>query len=73
MVQKCPLFVNDHTIENVNTGGGRWLKKRQNFVNVVCERPQRRISDNKDPRTLGGQKILNDMLINSLVIIENTL
>ena len=38
MVQKCPLFVNFHTIENVNTGG--WVvKKSQNLVNVICERP----------------------------------
>ena len=31
MVQKCPLFVNVHKVENV--------KKSQNLVNVVCERP----------------------------------
>ena len=35
MVQNCPLFVNVHTIENVNAGG----QKSQNLVNVVCERP----------------------------------
>ena len=32
-----PLFVNIYTIENVNAGG-RWSKKSQNLVNVVCER-----------------------------------
>jgi hypothetical protein len=31
VVQKCSLFVNVHTKENVNTGaGGRWSKKSQN-------------------------------------------
>ena len=38
VVQKCPLFVNIHTIENVNGGGsGRWSKKAKivstQFVN----------------------------------------
>ena len=37
MVQKCPLFVNVHTIENVDTAG---VKQSTNLVNVVCERPQ---------------------------------
>ena len=36
VVQKCPLFVNVHTIENVNAGG-QVVKKSQNLVNVVCE------------------------------------
>ena len=39
VVQKCPLFVNVHTVENVNAAGGRWSKKSQNIVNVVYERP----------------------------------
>ena len=38
VVQKCPLFVNVHTIANVNAGG-YVVKKSQNLVNVVCERP----------------------------------
>ena len=33
MVQKCPLFVNVLKEENI--------KKRQNLVNEVCERPQK--------------------------------
>ena len=40
-------------------GEGSRLKNCQNIVNVVCEWPQRRINDIKDPRTLEGQKILN--------------
>ena len=44
MVQKCPLFVNVHTIENVNAGGIEG-PKRHNLVNVVCERPLRMIVD----------------------------
>jgi hypothetical protein len=38
LVQKCRLFVNFHKVENVNRGG-YVVKKRQNHVNVVCERP----------------------------------
>ena len=38
VVQKCPLFVNVHTIENVNTGG-QVVKTSLNLVNIVCERP----------------------------------
>ena len=38
MVQKCPFFVNIHTIENVHAGG-YVVKKIQNLVNVVCEQP----------------------------------
>ena len=38
VVQKCPFFVNVYTIENVNTGG-QVVKRSQNRVNVVCERP----------------------------------
>jgi hypothetical protein len=38
--QKCLLFVNVYTIENVNAGG-RWSKKSQNLVRVVCEQPLR--------------------------------
>ena len=37
VVQKCPLFINFHTVENVN-GCGQVVKKSQNFANVVCER-----------------------------------
>ena len=36
MVQICPIFVNVYTIEIANAGG---VKKSQNLVNVVCERP----------------------------------
>ena len=35
---KFPLFVNVHTIENVNEGGVGG-QKSQNLVNVVCEQP----------------------------------
>ena len=38
MVQKCPVFVNVHTIENVNAGG-YVVKESHNLVNIVCERP----------------------------------
>ena len=38
MVKKCPLFVNDHIIENVNAWG-YGVKKSQNLVYVVCEGP----------------------------------
>ena len=38
MVQKCPLFVNVYTIENVNLGG-LVVKKSQKLVNLVCEQP----------------------------------
>ena len=39
MVQKWPLFVNLHTIQNVNAGGKRiGGQKSYNLVNVVCER-----------------------------------
>ena len=41
VAQKCPLFVNVHIIENVN-GGRQVVRKSQNLVNVVCERPLRR-------------------------------
>ena len=38
LVPKFQLFVNVYTAENVNAGG--WLvKKSQNPVKVVCERP----------------------------------
>ena len=42
MVLRCPLFVNFHTLENVNAAQavrGSVVKKSQNLVNVVCERP----------------------------------
>ena len=38
---KTSIFVNFHTIENVKARGVGG-QKSQNFVNVVCERPQRR-------------------------------
>ena len=37
MIQKFPLFFNVYTIENVNEGG-LGVKKRQNLINIVCER-----------------------------------
>ena len=37
VVQKCPLFVHIHTIENLNPRGVGG-QKRQNLVNVVCKR-----------------------------------
>ena len=40
VVLKCVLFVNDHTIENINAGGlTQVVKKSQILVNVVYERP----------------------------------
>ena len=38
VVQKCQLFVNGYTIENINAGG-QVVKKSQNLVNAVCEGP----------------------------------
>ena len=38
MVQKCPSYVNVHTIEAVNEGGVGGEKKAK-IVNVVCVRP----------------------------------
>ena len=35
---KMLIFVNVHKVKNV-TGGGKWSKKSQKIVNVVCEQP----------------------------------
>ena len=40
VVQKHPLFVNNYKVEHTNAGG-LVVKKSQNLVNVVCERPLR--------------------------------
>ena len=41
--QKCPLFVNIHIKENVNARRGIGGQKTQNIVNVVCERPLKKM------------------------------
>ena len=60
MVQKFPLFVNIHTIENVNAGVYA-VKKSTNLVNAVCE------------RSLTGYDIWESILEEQLINLQNIL
>ena len=71
VVLKCPLFVNVHTIENVNAGQ-QVIKKYQSLVNVVCERllrvdlvDERKIQNVQMKSTIENHKIHSTRKSNS--------